>query len=114
MQTECKDQDGILVLTLKEPIVDINNISEFRDLLEERASESQRAFVLDLSETSYIGSVGLGMISLISIMLQKEDKGFGVVVTTDETRRVFEISGLKKVMHVFDSVEAAVEGLGGE
>lgn len=102
---------GVRILEIQEPIVDINNISEFRDILEERVRETENSVILDLSLTNYIGSVGLGMVSLISIMLQKESRGFAVVVKTDEIRRLFDISGLHKVMMVVEDLEQAVEQL---
>lgn len=102
---------GVRILEIQEPIVDINNISEFRDVLEERARETGGPVILDLSETNYIGSVGLGMVSLISIMLQKEGRGFAVVVKTDEIKRLFDISGLRKVMLVEEDLDMAVDKL---
>lgn len=111
MKALYQSDGAVPVLRLLEPIVDINNIAEFRDLLEEKSREGRGHLVLDLSETSYVGSVGLGMISLISIMLEKEGRRFAVVVKTDEVRRVFQISGLHKVMLVAASVEEAAERL---
>jgi anti-anti-sigma factor len=102
---------GVRILEIQEPIVDINNISEFRDILEERVRETEGPVILDLSLTNYIGSVGLGMVSLISIMLQKESRGFAVVLKTDEIRRLFDISGLHKVMMVEEDLDHAVESL---
>lgn len=107
------EKSGVRVLEIQEPIVDINNISEFRDVLEERVRETEAAVILDLSLTNYIGSVGLGMVSLISIMLQKENRGFAVVVKTDEIRRLFDISGLHKVMMVEEDLDKAVQKLAG-
>lgn len=107
MKSDYQTRGDIGILRLLEPIVDMNNIGDFRDLLEERAREGAGPMVLDLTETSYIGSVGLGMISLISIMLKKEERVFAVVVGADEVRRLFEISGLQKVMIVEDSIDSA-------
>ncbi len=105
------EEFGVRILSLDEPIIDINNISEFRDVLEEKIREGEHPILLDISKTSYIGSVGLGMISLISIMLQKENRGFAVYVQTDEVKRLFEISGLSKVIFVSDDLESAVRKL---
>ncbi len=114
MKAEYQGEGPVPVLRLLEPIVDINNISEFRDLLEEKAREGSGPLVLDLSETSYVGSVGLGMISLVSIMLEKEGRRFAVVARSEEVRRVFQISGLHKVMLVVGSLEDALSSLSAE
>lgn len=111
MKVEIEEREGVRVLSIQEPILDINNISDFRDLLEEKAQQGSGPVVLDFSGTNYIGSVGLGMVSLTSIMLQREGRGFAVVVRTPEIQRLFEISGLKKVMRVEEEVEVAVQAL---
>ena len=111
MKVEIEERDGVRVIGVQEPILDINNISDFRDLLEEKAQEHDGPVVLDFSGTNYLGSVGLGMVSLTSIMLQDEGRGFAVVVRTPEIKRLFDISGLRKVIRVEEEVDAAVAAL---
>lgn len=90
-------------LCLLDEVIDFNNITEFKELLDEYVKGRKESVILDLSEVSYIGSVGLGMISLVAVNLKEEDRHFVIVCRTDEVRRLFRISGLLRVLTVVDS-----------
>ncbi len=94
-------------LCILDDIIDFNNITDFKDLLDQHIKDREEAVIIDLSEVSYIGSVGLGMISLTAVALKDEDRAFVIVCRTDEVRRLFRISGLMRVLTVVDSEKSA-------
>lgn len=97
--------DGLAVLRIQEPVLDLSNVAELRDLLEEKTRAHGGALVLDLSAASYVGSVGLGAISMAAIQMSKGGRRFGILVGTDEVRRIFRVSGLPKVIPVGDTID---------
>lgn len=94
-------------LCILDDVIDFNNITSFKDLLDQHIKEREESVILDLSEVSYIGSVGLGMISLTAVTLKEADRSFVIVCSTDEVRRLFRISGLMRVLTVVDSEKEA-------
>lgn len=94
-------------LLLKESSIDVNNIAEFRDLLEKHATEGAGSIVLGLDGVDYMGSVALGMISLASIMVDKRGGKFVVVCAKDPILKLFIVSGLYRVIRIMESLDAA-------
>lgn len=112
MRSELLREEGLRILRPLDEVIDLNNIEEFRDLLEENARGCEDDVILDLGAVSYIGSVGLGMISLVGIMLGKEERGFVIVADRDDIVRLFHISGLYRVLKIVDGLDAARRHLG--
>lgn len=94
-------------LCILDDVIDFNNITSFKDILDQHIKGRDESVILDLSEVAYIGSVGLGMISLTAVSLQEEDRSFVIVCRTDEVRRLFRISGLLRVLTVVESEKEA-------
>ena len=113
MRCEVTEHDDFRVIAIKDETIDFTNISDFRDVLDDNAKGCEGDVVLDLSGVSYVGSVGLGLISLLSVMLSKESRRFVVVCDTEEVKRLFHISGLARVLDVVDSVSSAARHLEG-
>jgi len=107
MRVEINQQATFTTIAIKDEVIDFNNISDFRDVLDENAKGSEKHVVLNLSGVNYIGSVGLGMISLVSVMLNKENRQLVVVCDTEEVKRLFHISGLYRVLKIVEEVSAA-------
>ncbi len=107
MRIEIKDEPKYTVIAVKDEVIDFNNISDFRDVLDENVKGRGKHIILDLTGVSYIGSVGLGMISLISVMLGKDDCKLVLVCDTEEVKRLFHISGLYRVLKIDDELASA-------
>jgi anti-anti-sigma factor len=94
-------------LCILDDVIDFNNITNFKDLLDQHIKGREGSVILDLSEVSYIGSVGLGMISLTAVTLKEQGRSLVIICCTDEVRRLFRISGLMRVLTVVDSEKEA-------
>jgi len=101
------EKSEFIRLCILDDVIDFNNISDFKVLLDTKVKNREEAVVLDLSEVSYIGSVGLGMISLTAVALKEADRNLVIVCSTDEVRRLFKISGLMRVLTVVESEREA-------
>ncbi|MBI3891410.1 MAG: anti-sigma factor antagonist [Candidatus Wallbacteria bacterium] len=99
------------ILLLKEKAIDVNNIAEFRDLLEKHATEGTGNIILGLDDVDYMGSVALGMISLASIMVDKRAGKFVVVCGKDSILKLFIVSGLYRVIRIVETLDAARQHL---
>ena len=107
MRVNIDNQDSYTVIAIKDEVIDFNNISDFRDVLDENAKGTEKNVILNLAGVNYIGSVGLGMISLVSVMLSKEKRELVVVCDTEEVKRLFHISGLYRVLKIVEELSAA-------
>lgn len=107
MHYNLDETDKSVQLCILDDVIDFNNITSFKDLLDQHIKGRDKSVILDLSEVSYIGSVGLGMISLTAVSLKEEDRAFVIVCRTDEVRRLFRISGLLRVITVVESEKEA-------
>jgi anti-anti-sigma factor len=94
-------------LCILDDVIDFNNITSFKDLLDQHIKGKEESVILDLSQVSYIGSVGLGMISLTAVSLKEECRPFAIICNTDEVRRLFRISGLLRVLTIVESEKEA-------
>jgi anti-anti-sigma factor len=67
------------------------------------------AVVIDLSDVTFLDSSALRV--LVQLRLRMGGAALHLVVTRDNLRRVFDVSGLTDVFEIFDSEDAAAEGL---
>jgi anti-sigma B factor antagonist len=71
-------------------------------------SSGQRRFVLDLTSSGYIDSVGLGMVVAIRKRVRVHDGEVEVVCPDPRLRRVFAIVDLDRVFTLHATVEEAI------
>ncbi len=95
------------ILLVKERAIDVQNIAQFRDLLEKHATEGTGNIVLGLDDVNFLGSVALGMISLSSIMVDKRGGKFLILCSKDSILKLFIVSGLYRVIRIVNSLEEA-------
>ena len=90
--------------------LDLSTSPKFREVVEEELMRDPylRHLILDFSETGFIDSSGLGVIlGRFKQVSQKSGKLLAIHVP-DHLLRVFELSGLMRIMEVFKSLEEAL------
>ncbi|MBW2618382.1 MAG: STAS domain-containing protein [Deltaproteobacteria bacterium] len=110
MEITQQQKDGISILVVEGDLVAIES-----SLLEEKtlqATESSpQAIIFDLSQLSYIDSVGLGMI----VQLNKKLSGMGVRLCfcclSESVKRLFAVTRLDAVLEIFADVEEAATAI---
>jgi anti-sigma B factor antagonist len=70
--------------------------------------------VLDLSAVDYVDSTGFGVVVGGLKRVRAHDGRMALVVTQERLAKVFRITGLIRVFHIFGTVDTAVEFLGRE
>jgi anti-sigma B factor antagonist len=87
---------------------DLHSAPELRERLARIVDSGEQALVVDLSEVTFVDSMALGV--LLRTMKRMGARGgrLRLVVTRPETRRIFEITLLDRVLAIDATREAAL------
>ena len=104
---------GIEVVAISGKIVGSAQASrDFHELFQSLVAEGKRKFVIDLTETPWTNSLGVGM--LMGAYISVKNHGGEVVLAkpSERIQDLLRVTRLYQVFDVFDSLEAAVDHLG--
>ena len=107
-----KKKDYVYSVELKGSI-DTDSYSRLEDELKEIIDDKTKAVVLDMAGVNYVSSAGIRTL----LLLHRKAAPSGVLALAapaGETRTILNVVGLAKAMRVFETLEEAVEALGGE
>lgn len=99
--------EGVLVMVVRGEL-DLYSAPELRARLLDAIADGAASVVLDLRETTFMDSTGLGVIVAAMKALRAQD---GHLVLVNESRSIAKtlaITGLDELLTVEDTVEAAV------
>ena len=105
-----KEKDA-LVISLKGRLDAVTTPGLEKDLTALLAS-GERILVLDLGGLDYISSAGLRTILAVTKRLKEKQGRLLLASLKSVVREVFEISGFSSIIPIFESVDAAISGLG--
>lgn len=108
LQTE--DRGACVVLAIAGE-VDLGTAPELREKLFELVAEGHRHIVVDLTDTEFMDSTGLGALVAGLKRLRVHHGDMRLVCTTARIRKVFEITHVDRVIPMFDNVDAACTDL---
>lgn len=93
--------------------IDLHSAPQLRAALLKACEMPAPRIVVDLSEVTFIDSTGIGV--LVGALKRARESGGEVHFCGIQTRvrRVFEITGLLRVLPLFESRDAALEAFGG-
>ncbi len=103
-------EDGVLVFALGGRL-DSNTAKTLEDSLKQRLEEGTQAILLDMKALDYISSAGLRVVLLAAKRLRSSDGRFGLSSLNSDIRQVFEISGLLRILQVYEERDAAMKAL---
>lgn len=90
---------------------DLHTAPELRERISSAIDHGAQALVVDLSETTFLDSMSLGV--LLGAMKRMRGRGeVRLVVCRPDVRRIFEITLLDRVFHLEESLESALSSLG--
>jgi len=103
--------EGLAVLSLSGE-VDVSNTPQVRDAALGLLSGGATKLVVDLSETTYMDSAGLG--TLVGLLKRlKEAKGaMAIAGAAPRVQRLFEITNLNRIFSLYPDVAAAAKEVG--
>ncbi len=100
-----RNVNGVPVLDLNGE-VDSYNAPKLRERMVSLIDEGQTKLVINLSAVDYIDSTGLG--TLVGGLKRASEKGgeIQIICPNEQIYKVFSITGLVRVFHIFDSEQA--------
>ena len=102
------EQDNCVLVAVKGRI-DAVTAPEFDKQVGEWVDADTSDFIVDLSELDYISSAGLRSILGVAKRLRGNERELTLCSLKDTVREVFDISGFRSIIPIFDSVEAALK-----
>jgi anti-sigma B factor antagonist len=101
------EDNGVLVLTLREDSLDASNVREFKDAASALIQDHARV-VLDLAGVKFVDSSGLG--ALISCLRQLNSRrgDFRLCEMSATVRALFELMRMHRVFNIHESRGDAV------
>lgn len=91
--------------------VDINAVDVLDAALESAILKSVGAFVIDLTEVSFLDSSGLAAIVRAHALLEREDRRLAVVCPPGPALRIFELTNMQELFAIYSSPQEAADAL---
>jgi anti-sigma B factor antagonist len=102
-------RDGINVVTIRGELV-LDTAPGIREPLEQAAQDGERPLVVDLTDCTFMDSIGLAMLLHGAKPLQ--DGGSKVaLVASGEVRRLLRLTAIDQTLPAYDGFEEAVEAV---
>ncbi len=109
MPIESQILDGILIARLRGEL-DHHAVEPMRDELERRLAETNyRGMVMSFRDIDFMDSSALGLILGRYRTLSQQGGKMALCEVSPALKRIFELSGLLKILHLFDSEASALE-----
>ena len=90
---------------------DLHTAPELRERLADAIDTGARTVVLDLTETTFLDSMALGVMIGALKRMRARDGQLRLVVTRDEVRRILEITQLHRVFPLDESLDEALSSV---
>ncbi|WP_229840230.1 STAS domain-containing protein [Streptomyces brasiliensis] len=87
--------------------VDAHTSPVIREAVLKLIDEGHRHFVLDLSFVSFMDSMGLGVVVVVTKRIRKHQGSLRIAVASSRILRVFDLSGLREGYEIYPSPEDA-------
>lgn len=103
---EVSDRDGCVVVAVRGE-VDLATAPALKSRLLDLVTAGVTEIVVDLSNTEFLDSTGLGAVVAAYKRVRAHDGHLKLVATSSRVKRVFEITNLDRVVPIVGSVEEA-------
>lgn len=110
MQIKTEWGQGILVV-MPEQRIDGSNATKFHDTLSLAIKDTDGSLVLDMERLTYVSSAGLRVILIASKALEGRDMRLLVCSLSEKVRKIFQISGIDKMVETHNAREEALASL---
>lgn len=88
--------------------IDVYTAPLLREALDRQIAAGRAQLVVDLEKVTFIDSTGLGVLVGRLKLVRGQNGSLRIVTTQDRVLKVFAITGLDKVFHIFGTVDEAV------
>ena len=104
---------GIVIITSPKRI-DVNVSDELRDLISDIIEKPNYRIILDLKETEYIDSSGLGSIVARISVLRSNSGDIRLVAPGKSVVNLLKLTHLNQILKTYENVEQAMESFTSE
>lgn len=113
MELEFKKQRRTLIVNVKGEL-DHHNSQKFKDEIEDQFTKrAVRNIILDLKNLNFMDSSGVGVILGRYRKVKELDGEVAVININKQVKRVFEVSGLSKIIKIYQNELDALNSLEG-
>jgi len=106
MEIEKKREQEVVVVSVKGRM-DAVSSPEFEKEMAAFIAEENKVLILDFAALDYISSAGLRSILTITKKLKEKDGKLLIAGLKGMVKEVFEISGFRSIIPIFESLESA-------
>ena len=109
------DKTGQTLIVKIEGDLDLNTAPAFREAVEEKLAyyENLKNIVVDFSEVTFLDSSGLGVLLGRFKHITQIGGKMGLVGVKSQLIKVLELSGILRIMELFDTKDEAIQRLEG-
>ena len=112
MHVSSMDADGVEIVTVSGKIVgSAQSSQEFQELFRHLVAEGKKKYVIDLTETPWTNSLGVGMLMSAYTTVKKQGGDIVLANATERIRDLLRVTRLDAVFPVHDSLYTAMEHL---
>lgn len=84
------------------------------ETLFEALNDDGRYVILDLANTRYLSAKALGIIVFYMKLLRDKQRGLKLVHVNENIKKLFDITGVLKIIEIFESEGAALASIGSQ
>lgn len=100
------DQGAVTVVHVAGEI-DVYTAPLLREVLDKQVAAGRTDLVVDLEQVTFMDSTGLGVLVGRLKLVRGQNGSLRIVSAQDRILKVFKITGLDKVFHIFPTVDEA-------
>ena len=89
--------------------IDVYTAPLLREVLDKQVAAGRTNLVVDLEKVSFMDSPGLGVLVGRLKLVRGQNGSLRIVTAQERILKVFKITGLDKVFHIYPTVDEAVE-----
>ena len=87
--------------------IDVYTAPLLREALDRQVAAGRTDLIVDLEDVTFMDSTGLGVLVGRLKLVRGQNGTLRIVSSQDRILKVFKITGLDKVFHIYDSVDSA-------
>jgi anti-sigma B factor antagonist len=89
--------------------IDVYTAPLLREVLDKQVAAGRTNLVVDLEKVTFMDSTGLGVLVGRLKLVRGQNGSLRIVSAQERILKVFKITGLDKVFHIYPTVDVAVE-----
>ncbi len=109
MEVTSEIMNGDIVKIKVKGELSIFYIDPFESIVQKNIIDGKSRFIFDLSEVTYIDSMGIGLLSIVSNNASQKGEKVAVIVTHPKIKYTLNVSKLHNIIHIVETEEEALK-----